>query len=146
MSISDEFARLQALHDSGTLTEAEFTAAKAKVLAEENPAASSSTGTVRQDLRRLQIQNELLRLDQDWESEREDYTLRGRYGSRIVPTESKSISGAVFMCVFAFVIIGFGANAPQGSPLMVIGVLGIIGGIWSGIWGCCESQSLRCSL
>ncbi len=134
MSLADELERLQALHDSGTLTDSEFADAKAKVLAENQPSATVASSGVQRDLRRLQIQNEILSLDQSWSDEREDYMLHGRYGSRSVPNESSSMSAAVFLCVL-FLIVGIvGASISGGTPIVVMSVLGFLGGIWCGFY------------
>lgn len=141
MSISDEFSRLQALHENGTLTDAEFSAAKAKILAEGHPQSLEEASTVQQDLRRLQIQNDLLRMDQEWSIEREDYMLRGRYGARYVPTKSNSVGGAIFMSILFLVMAVFGANVPSGEILEWISVFGILFAAGGGIWGCSKART-----
>lgn len=46
-------------------------------------------------------QGELARIDQEWQTEREQYLIRGRYGQRMLPSTGMSVVGGV-------VIVGFG--------------------------------------
>src|SRR5262245_64098102 len=74
MTIADELRKLQELHDAGSLTDAEFAAAKAKVLSSQ--AAPSSAGTdqaMRQHLQDIKRQNEVEQLDRQWALERDQY-------------------------------------------------------------------------
>ena len=61
MSESDDIRKLQELRDRGLLTES--------------------------DVWQIRLQNELERLDREWETERKWYLLRGRRGSLHVPTK-----------------------------------------------------------
>ncbi len=139
MSISDEFAKLQTLHENGTLTDAEFAEAKAKVLAGGQPQAIKQTDAVHQDIQRLQVQDEILRLDQTWAAEREDYMLR-RYGARIVPTVSGSSSSAIYASIVFVIFIVVGICLPRGEFLSGMGLLGIIASIISGFRGAAKAD------
>ena len=135
MNLTDELTKLQALHDSGTLTDTEFADAKAKVLAESQPEPSATDKGVQHDLRCLQIQNEILSLDQSWSVERESYMLHGRYGSRVVPSAARSTGSAIFVGVVFFGLLILGMSAPHGGVLIVIGLLGIALAVGSGLSG-----------
>ncbi len=134
MSITDEFTRLQGLHDAGTLTDEEFAAAKAKVL--NGSATAANADTLRQEVEQLKIQNAITQLDQDWETESQDYLQRGRYGSRMVPTTGGNIGGAVFVSILSLCMIGIGIAVPQVGGLALLGALSLILAIWFGINGC----------
>ena len=133
MSITDEFTRLQSLHDTGALTDDEFAAAKAQVLAGSAPADGEDK--LRQEVEQLKIQNAITQLDQDWETESQDYLQRGRYGSRIVPTTGGSIGGAIFVCLLSLFFVVIGIAAPKTGALVLIGVAGIVLAIGTGISG-----------
>ena len=142
MSLPDEFERLRTLHDSGTLTDAEFADAKTKVLAENQPSAAVANSSIQRDLRRLQIQNEILSLDQNWSVERENYLLRTRYGSRIVPTTANALIQAIVLVVVGmfFFATGF-PSGTQTSNLSPIGFVFFLLGIGIGIYGTLKAKA-----
>jgi hypothetical protein len=74
MNLADELRKLEELHRSGALTDEEFAAAKARVLAGE-PAGTgpAGEGVMREQLDELRLQNEVDRLDREWQMERERY-------------------------------------------------------------------------
>jgi hypothetical protein len=86
MSISEEINKLQQLHNSGAMTAQEFAAAKAAVLA-----AANTPGTAN-DLERMKIENELARLDRDWDFDRDKYMMSRNRGRRYIPTRSAASS------------------------------------------------------
>ena len=97
MNIADEFKKLQELRESGTLSEEEFAAAKARVLAAEKldngPAMDAHFDLLRR-------QNDVDRLDREWAVEREQYMLRSRHGQRYVPNRTMGIVVGVVAVVF----------------------------------------------
>ena len=125
MKLTDELERLEALRGSGALTDTEFAAAKAQVLAAAPPDAAASA-SVQRDLQRLQLQSELLRLDQDWSEKREEYLLHGKAGRTSVPTVGNSIGGGVFLGLLALMFALIGANMPHGEGLETVGLLAAI--------------------
>jgi hypothetical protein len=101
MSIADEIHRLQQLHRSGALTDEEFAAAKAKVLAEGTTQPQAGPNPAMQEqLDELRMQNAVTRLDREWEMERENYMVSGRYGYRYIPNKTTSLIGGVGVTVF----------------------------------------------
>jgi hypothetical protein len=135
MNISDEIKKLQQLRNEGVLTDEEFVQAKATVLA-------SGTAQVNQpdradfyhDFQNIQFQNELERLEREWEREREYYMVTDKYGSRHVPSKGGSL-------VLTLVMVGIGlfltimfvsGGAPAMFPLF--GIIFILIGIGRGIW------------
>ena len=136
MSLSDEIRNLQELRDSGVLTEEEFARAKATVLSSPSPPASGDDqAALQHHLQQIQRQNELDRLDREWEMEREQYLIADKYGARHVPTEGGSLVGAI-------VIGGFGlfwtiTAASMGAPVFfpIFGILFIILGVGASLRG-----------
>src|SRR5262245_2883954 len=115
LNISDEFRKLQHLHHSGALTDEEFTAGKAAVLAQsarEDP--TDNEPAVQSHLEQIRLQNEVARLDREWDLERERYMVAGRYGNRYVPSQGMSVLGGVV--VVGFGIVWTGMAASMGAP------------------------------
>lgn len=46
------------------------------------------------------LENELNRLDLEWDREKESYMIMGRYGHRYLPTRGTSLFGGVFITIF----------------------------------------------
>jgi hypothetical protein len=61
-------------------------------------------------LEELTLQNKLMRLDRDWETERESYMRTGRYGNRYIPTVGMSIFTGLGALVGGTVISYFTMN------------------------------------
>lgn len=131
MSISDELQKLGELHRDGTLSRDEFEIAKRKILGE--PQTATDLGS--DQLAEIKSQNEITQLDRQWELERENYMIAGRYGNKYIPRKISSVLGGV-------AIVGFGifwtasANSMQGfesndvfSLFPLFGVLFIVFGV-----------------
>src|SRR5262245_35284278 len=78
MGLADELQKLEELRQRGTLTEEEFVQAKQSLLSGAGDAMSAH-------LDEIKYQNELARVDREWEIEREQYLITTRYGQRVVP-------------------------------------------------------------
>ena len=143
MSIAEELRQIEEMYAHGTLTHDEFEQAKAKVLtAGESPTPAADSQTARQ-IAALQRQNAVAQLDREWEMEKEQYMVTGRYGSRSLPSEGGSLLGGliiggfgVFWTIFAFSITS-GASA-AGAPGIAsvfpfFGILFVVVGIGSSI-------------
>ncbi|HEV3256358.1 MAG TPA: SHOCT domain-containing protein [Gemmataceae bacterium] len=147
MNIADEIRKLEELHRSGALTNEEFAKAKAAVLAgAQSPAGpanhevvSRPGGQVVSDqLAEIRLQNEVARLDREWELERERYMVTSRYGARYVPSRGMSIlTGAVVVgfgiiwTALASSMAGFGGAA---GLFPLFGVVFIVAGVGVSIY------------
>ena len=130
-TIADELKKLQELLDSGALSDDEFAQAKRALLDGDITYGASSSNE--QQLAELQSQNELLRIDQEWQNEREDHKVSyGRHSAPTVPSAFRTVM-SLFGGLFA---IGFGIfwmgqtprlGAPDFFPMFgyVIIVIGI---------------------
>lgn len=113
MNITDELRKLAQLHQEGALTDDEFATAKAAVLA-EGPARSTADNLLTPDLaadfnRHAELQN----LDREWELERENYMVTGRYGRRYIPERGSSLGGGIFLSVIGVAWTGFAMSMPH---------------------------------
>ena len=129
MSITDEFTQLQALHEAGTLTDDEFTTAKAKVLAAESPTASD--GALQKEVQQLKIQNTIIQLDQDWEIEREYYLVWRKDGTPLVPTTNSTVNDVILVCIISVFLIVLGAVLPHVRTLMLAGAAVLAVGLYA---------------
>src|SRR5438045_1138192 len=65
------------------------------------PAASPAAGpALAQRVEHLAHEAELARIDREWQIEREQYLMTGRYGNRYVPTPALSIFSGVLVAGF----------------------------------------------
>lgn len=113
MSLADELVKLEELRRSGALTDAEFTQAKAALLA--GP-ASAADAPLAEHLAEVRYQNELARLDREWEIERQQYLIADRYGRRHVPTAGMGMGSAVVGGVFGIFWTIMAASMTSGAP------------------------------
>jgi hypothetical protein len=98
MDLADELRKLEELHRARSLTDEEFARAKAAVLADSGTPPAGALGEQLAELRR---ENEVARLDREWEQERRQYLVAGRYGRSYEPTPGMSILSGVL-------VVGFG--------------------------------------
>ena len=128
MTIADEIQRLDELRRNGVLSAEEFEIAKRRVL--DGP---HDTATL-DHLEELKSHNELAQLDREWELERENYMVVGRYGAKYIPGKASSVFGGLFIVGFgifwttmAASITGLGDAGPF-SVFPLFGVLFILFG------------------
>jgi hypothetical protein len=120
MSLADELQKLEALRKGGTLTEVEFQQAKALLL---NGGVPSTGHPLADQLEELRDQNELARIDREWQMEREQYLMSNRYGRRIVPTSglglASAIGGGVFGLFWLIMAVTITGSAPDDGPFVI---------------------------
>ena len=86
MSIADEIRKLDELRRAGSLTDDEFSQAKATLLRTPSEVASLGlSDQVADHLAAVSCQNELAQVDREWEIEREQYLVFDRFGRALVP-------------------------------------------------------------
>ncbi len=81
MSLADELLKLEQLRQTGSLTAAEFTSAKAALLSGYNPSSPD-------EIKQLQVDTALARLDIDWKNREKELMIVGGYGNRFIPTKN----------------------------------------------------------
>jgi len=133
VSIADELQKLESLRQSGTLTDAEFAQAKARLLAGPAPAADGHAGleqvgaAMSQQLAEVRYQNELARIDREWAMEREKYYITTRYGQRQLPSPGMGIAvgviGGIFGIIWTVMAIAITGSAPSVGPFVVAKVV-----------------------
>jgi hypothetical protein len=91
MTISDELQKLAELRRNGTISEDEFELAKKRVLEGPQEVIPSA------QLEELSARTELMQLDREWELERENYMVLGKYGRKQIPGKTSSLFGGIFI-------------------------------------------------
>jgi len=134
MSLADELTKLNELRFSGALSDAEFEKAKAALLG-GSPAANIDNDQLAAVLR----ENELARIDREWELERQRYLIRNGYGFRQVPTAGVGIAaavvGGVFGTLWTIVAIAITSRAPNFGPFSVVKVIFPLFGVFFTVFG-----------
>jgi hypothetical protein len=128
MSIADDLFKLEELRRTGALSEAEFAKAKAAILSGSSPAPEAPLGQHLADqLAEVKYQNELARIDREWEMEREQYLIRDRYGATHVPTQGMGVGaavvGGVFGVFWTIMAIAITGSAPDVGPFSIARII-----------------------
>jgi hypothetical protein len=122
MSLTEELEKLHDLYTRGALSADEFSRAKSALLTQPQQTITRPDALVTH-LDEVQFQNELARIDREWEMERENYVIQSRYGRSHVPTGS-DVTGAVFGAVFGIIwtIVAFTVTsyAPDVGPFPLV--------------------------
>lgn len=145
MSLADELLKLEDLRDRGTLSASEFQDAKALLLGgEANPALPQFN----ESLEQLRREAEIARIDREWEIERKDYLVRGKYGSTHVPTVGVGIGAALVGGGFGAVWTIFAGVLTSQIPFPLVGILfplfGVIFTLFAIGWGIvCINRALH---
>jgi hypothetical protein len=111
-----------AIHQDGS-------AAYTEVLEEIN----ERTGKIENRLANIEIQNDVARIDREWEQEREGYYIQGKHGRRHLPSKAGSVAMSIVMAGFGIFWTTM-ASAVHG-PMALFGVVFIGVAIVSGVWG-----------
>jgi len=158
VSIVDELQKLEDLRRSGSLTDEEFAQAKATVLAGPTSSTDEPIGQhLSEQLTEVRYQNELARVDREWEIERQRFYITNRYGARQLPTTGMGIGIAtvggifgLFWTIMAVSITGTGPDAGAFGVVSVVfplfGVLFIVGAIAFGIYCYSRAQEYQKAL
>jgi hypothetical protein len=81
-------------------------------------ALTKKTDQLAEDVEVVRIQTELLRLDQDWENEKDHYMIRGQHGNMHVPTRGTAVGSALAGLFFGVVLA-----LQFGGGFIVVGIL-----------------------
>lgn len=116
-------ARLEVVHDTSTT--------HTKLL----EALDQRTESMARDIRVLKLENELERLDRDWEATRQAMLVRGKHGSVSEPSATNATFGGVITIVAGLAWMIFTAASPApaifpmfGLVIVAVGIYGMISG------------------
>ena len=113
MAFLDDLQRLSDLRASGDLTDAEFSAAKQRLLASEQPTVKTRDAASE----RLLLEAELARIDREFEQERRQCLSTGQHGERFEP----SVMPRVILPLIAMLILGVFGSQIVGVPIVSSG-------------------------
>lgn len=124
MGLADELQKLEDLRRRGTLSDTEFEQAKAVLLIGGAAPATQPFGQHLSDLlAEVRYQNELARIDREWESERQQYLVANLYGQKFVPTSGMGIGsavvGGVFGVIWTVMAVSIARSAPSFGPVAI---------------------------
>ena len=157
MGIADELQKLEQLRLSGSLTDEEFGRAKTQLLAAPpTPTNVEVSSFLENQMAEIRYQNELARIDREWEIERQKFQMVGRSGRVFIPTIGTGIATAfvggfvgVFLIMVAITTIAAAASFGFDSGLFsimtivlpLIGAFIIIWAIGRGFYCCILAQN-----
>lgn len=87
------------------------------------------------NLRVIELQNDLERLDREWAVRRESFMQTSKNGHRYVPSTAGSMIGGIIFGIIGVVMIGAGASTRGTGLLALMGMLVVGLGIWSAVSG-----------
>jgi hypothetical protein len=144
MSLAEEIKKLEDLRWNGTLTDEEFARAKAALIGKLEDQAEpghrgEAAGAVASQLAEVRYQNELARIDREWEIEKEKYMVTGKHGVRHLPTKGQGMAVAIMIGVFGafWTIMAFSitSGAPDEGPFNLVKVFFPLFGIAFTVFG-----------
>jgi hypothetical protein len=106
-------ARLEIVHDS--------TVTHTRLL--EN--IGRTTERMAGNLRVIELQNDLERLDREWENRRESFMVTSKNGHRSIPTEAGSMIGGGIAVIMGIVVLMVTCNIGGPAPLFGLAFIGI---------------------
>jgi hypothetical protein len=104
-------ARLEIVHDS--------TVTHTRLLEDIGRTTERMAG----NLRVIELQNELERLDREWALHRESFMVTGKHGNRSLPSEAGSVIGGGIAVVGGIIWMVFAAGMGAPFPFPLIGLL-----------------------
>ena len=96
------------------------------------------TDRMSEDLKVIRLQNELERVDREWQVQREGLMTKDKDGGRSKPTAGGSVIGAAIAAVFGIIWIGMASSVSSaGGPagIQLFGVVFIVAAIFMAIGG-----------
>ena len=146
MPFTDELQALASLHAEGALSDAEFAAAKARLLSGPKTFGEALVGAVPDSGRQFdQLHRDALiaQLDREWALEREKYLTTDRYGARSGPPGDGGMLGGVIFAAFMLCWTTFTAQSHAPALFTIFGVFGIIAGIGATINAAMKATAYR---
>lgn len=116
-------ARLEVVHDTSVT--------HTRILQE----LQKNTERMAGNLRVIELQNDLERLDREWESRREGFMISGKHGRRYLPTQGSSIAGGAIAVVFGVIWMTFAGGIGAPFPFPLFGLLFIGAAIYGMVNG-----------
>lgn len=95
------------------------------------------------NLRVIELQNDLERLDREWDQRRDSFMVTGKNGHKSLPTEAGSIIGGAFGIIVGVIMTGAIAASPAPGPFALVPLLFIGFAIYSIVSGTSKASAYR---
>lgn len=95
------------------------------------------------NLRVIELQNDLERLDREWDIRRESFMVRGKNGNRYIPGVASSAAVGVVAAIFGMVVLSRVGSGPGGGMFTIFGMIFIVVAIFSSITGVTKANAHR---
>lgn len=76
-----------------------------------------------EDLKVIRLQNDLEKLDREWDREMQGFMVTGKNGERSIPSTGGSIAGGVFAMIFGVIWMGFAGSMGAPTPFVMFGLV-----------------------
>ncbi len=82
-----------------------------------------NTERMAENLRVIELQNELARMDREWEQERETFMVEGKHGKRSLPSKDASAMSLVVGVIAGLILLGISLSSGNSSVFGFVGLL-----------------------
>jgi hypothetical protein len=100
-----------------------------------------NTERMAENLRVIELQNDLARIDREWEQQKEGFMVTGKHGHRSLPSTAGSAVGGVFAAVFGVVWIGAASSMGAPAPFVLFGVVFVGFAIFNAVNGASKANA-----
>ncbi|MEP4079525.1 hypothetical protein [Haloferula sp.] len=104
-------AKLEVIHDSTTT--------HTRLLEKLEKQTDEMAG----DLKVIRLQNDLEKIDREWDREMQGFMVTGKNGERSVPSAGGSIAGGAFAIIFGVIWMGFAGSMGAPAPFVMFGLV-----------------------
>jgi hypothetical protein len=123
--ITEELQKLYQLFQAGALNADEYAQAKAKILNSADVNSEAVNVDTQIQLLRVEMDNALLRAEQDWEVERESLLIYPKDGRPVEPSDGDVVVAVLISVLFVIAIIFMIANRAVSSAETVLMVIAL---------------------
>lgn len=81
------------------------------------------TGEMAEDLKVIRLQNDLEKLDREWDRETQGFMVTGKNGQRSIPSAGGSMVGGGIAVVFGVIWMGFAGSMGAPTPFVLFGLV-----------------------
>jgi DNA-directed RNA polymerase subunit RPC12/RpoP len=111
---------------------------KIKEIDERTKQIDERTEDMQEELGRLRIDNELARIERDWEREKESYMITDKHGHKRIPTTTGSVFGGIVIVVFGIIWTAMASQMGGGPGVFgffpLFGIVFILFGVGMSIY------------
>lgn len=102
-----------------------------------------TTGRMAGNLRVIELQNDLERLDREWAVRRESFMQTSKNGHRYIPSTVGSVISGIVFSIIGVMILGSVSQMARSGMFGLVGLIAIGLGIWSAVSGYMKASSYQ---